>query len=130
MSAAPGRPRRGVLALLATGLLAALAALWLPRWWEMRLYRQAEALTGVGARILPGKLTEARRKIDPGRTEKDVLAAIGRPSLTAETAGSSTHAIWTYYYADGTMTVNLTDGAVVRIAVSYGPPQIPASRRP
>ena len=54
------RPRRGRYALLAAGLLAVLAAFWLPRWWESRLYRQAEALTGVGARILPGSLTEAR----------------------------------------------------------------------
>lgn len=130
MSAGPGRPRRGLYALLGAGLLAALGALWLPRWWEMRLYRQAEALTGVGARILPGALTEARRKIDPSRTSRDVLAALGRPSLSAANAGPSTHEIWTYYYADGTMTVNLTDGVVVRIAVSYAPPKVPTSRRP
>jgi hypothetical protein len=28
------------------------------------------------------------------------------------------------------MTVNLTDGVVQRIAVAYGPPKIPTSRRP
>jgi len=113
--------------LLAAIVLAVLAALWLPRWWEMRLYRQAEALTGVGAPILPGNLTDARKKIDPGRSSQDVLLAVGRPSLDAST---SSHAIWTYYYADGTMTVNLGDGVVTRIAVAYGPPQIPTSRRP
>ena len=36
--------------------------------------------------------------------------------------------MWTYY-ADGTMTVNLADGVVVRIGVNYGLPQIPTSRR-
>jgi hypothetical protein len=130
VSSAPERPRRGLYALLAAGLVVSLAALWLPRWWEMRLYRQAEALTGVGAPILPGALTDARRKVDPGRSERDVLAALGRPSLTAAAEGSSSHALWTYYYTDGTMAVNLTDGVVVRIAVSYGPPKIPTSRRP
>jgi peptidoglycan/LPS O-acetylase OafA/YrhL len=124
------RPRRGRYAVLAAGLLAVLAAFWLPRWWESRLYRQAEALTGVGARILPGSLTEARKKVDPGRASRDVLSALGNPSLSAATAGASRHEIWTYYYADGTMTVNLTDGYVVRVAVSYGPPMIPTSRRP
>ena len=130
MSADPERPRRGTYGLVAGILLAAAAALWLPRWWESHLYRQAEALTGVGAPILSGTLTEARRKIDPGRSEKDVLAALGRPSLAAASDASGNHAIWTYYYADGTMTVNLTDHSVIRIAVSYGPPQIPTSRRP
>jgi hypothetical protein len=115
--------------LLAAGLVAAAAALWLPRWWEMRLYRQAEALTGVGARILPGTLTDARKKIDPGRSGKEALAALGKPSLMASTDGASTREIWTYYYADGTMTVNLTDGVIARIAVSYVPPKIPTSRR-
>ena len=123
-------PRRGAYGLLAGILLVAVAALWLPRWWEARLYRQAEALTGVGAPILPGTLTDARRKIDPGRSEKDVLAALGPPSLSAASDGSSSHAIWTYYYADGTMTVNLTDRTVIRIGLSYGPPKIPTSRRP
>lgn len=130
MSADSGRSRRDVYALLAAGLIAALAAIWLPRWWEMRLYRQAEALTGVGAPILAGRLTEARRKIDPSRRSEDVLAALGHPSFSSATDGASRHEIWTYYYADGSMTVNLTDGVVVRIAVSYGPPKVPTSRRP
>ncbi len=30
------------------------AALWFPRWWENRLFRQAEAMTGVGSRVMPG----------------------------------------------------------------------------
>jgi hypothetical protein len=129
VTAAAERSRRGLYVLSAAVLLAAILGLWLPRWWEMRLYRQAEALTGVGAPILKGGLTEARKKIDPGKTDKDVLAALGRPSFSSDSAGSSTHGIWTYYYADGTMRVNLTDGIVVRIAVTYGPPLIPTSRR-
>jgi hypothetical protein len=124
------RPSRRLYGILAIALLAAVAALWFPRWWEMRLYRQAEALTGVGAPVRSGTLTDARKKIDPGKSAKDVLAAIGKPSLESSTAGSSTHAIWTYYYGDGTMVVNLADDYVSRISVTYGPPQIPTSRRP
>lgn len=120
---------RGLYALLAVALVAVAAAFWLPRWWEMREYRQAEALTGVGSPILPGNLTDARKKIDPGRSEKDVVAALGRPSFSRAADGSSTHAIWAYYFADGTMTVNLTDGIVVRIGTDYTPPRIPTSGR-
>jgi len=123
-------PRAG--RILAATLVVALAglAVWGPRWWENRLYRQAEALTGVGSPVLPGGVTPARGKIDPGRSGKQIVEAIGRPSFSVRTEGSSTHDIWTYYYADGTMTVNLTDGIVKRIALQYGPPKIPTSRRP
>ena len=125
------RPPRLALALAA--LLAALAvwaAIWLPRLWENRLYRQAEAIAGVGSPLLPGSLTEARKKIDPGRTARQVAEALGRASFSMHTEGSSTHDIWRYYYADGTMTVNLTDGVVQRISLAYGPPAIPTSHRP
>jgi hypothetical protein len=130
VSSAPERSRRGLYVLLAGGLLVSGAALWLPRWWEMRLYRQAEALTGVGAPILPGTLTDARRKIDPGRSGKEALAALGQPSISSSSDGLSSREIWKYLYADGTMTVNLTDGVIVRIGVSYEPPKVPTSRRP
>lgn len=83
----------------------------------------------MGARILPGSADEARRKIDPGLLSEKVVAAIGKPSLAVHTAGSSTHDIWTYYYADGTMTVNLTDGVIVLIGLDFHPPVIPTSRR-
>jgi hypothetical protein len=115
-----------VFALVLAGVA---AALWLPRWWDDRLSRQIEASTGVGARILPGSADGARRKIDPGMLSEKVVAAIGKPSLAVHTAGSSTHDIWTYYYADGTMTVNLTDGAIVLIGLDFHPPVIPTSRR-
>src|SRR5262245_53211959 len=122
-------PRAGRIA----GLLLVVAlvglAIWGPRWWEMRLYRKAEALTGVGAAVLPGDLTAARRKIDPGTPAKKALEALGKPSLSVGADGASSHEIWTYYYADGTMTVNLSDGIVQRIAMDYGPPKIPTSRR-
>ncbi len=95
----------------------------------MRLYRQAEALTGVGAPILPGTLTDARRKVDPGRSGKDALAALGKPSLSSASDGLSSREIWTYLYADGAMTVNLTDGVIVRVGVSYEPPKVPTSGR-
>ena len=127
-SSAEARSRAGYV-LAAVALAAVAAAFWLPRWWEMRLYRQAEALTGVGAPVLSGKLADARSKIDPGKRGSDVIAALGNPSQRADTDGASTHGIWTFYYADGTMTVNLTDDVVVRISTTFGPPKIPTSRR-
>ena len=86
--------------------------------------------------VLPGEKAGAehdrflRSKIDPGRSRKQILDAVGRPSFAVGTQGSSTHDIWTYYYADGTMTVNLTDGYVKRISLQYGAPKIPVSKRP
>lgn len=122
--------RRGLIIALAAVALLVAAALWLPQWWENRLYRQTEALTGVGATVLPGSVTQARKSADPGKPESALLAAIGKPSIAVQTEGSSRHAIWTYYYADGTLALNLTDGYVVRARVDYGPPRIPTSRRP
>jgi len=124
-----GRPRGGLYILLLLVLLAVAAALWLPGWWENREYRQAEALTGVGSPVLAGTLTDARKKIDSGNSAEAVTVALGRPSFSAGTEGSSRHDKWIYYYADGTLTLNLTDGVVVRIAMEYGPPRIPTSRR-
>jgi flagellar basal body-associated protein FliL len=120
------------LLILAVFVLLALAgaALWVPRWLEKKLYRQAEALTGVGSRVMPGDVAGARGKIKPGDSGRHVTDAIGRPSFSVGTEGSSTHEIWTYYFADGTMTVNLTDGIVARVSISYGPPRIPTSVRP
>lgn len=123
-------PRPFLFVALFLILVLAAAALWVPRWWENRQFRQAEALTGVGSRVLPGGVTGARGKINPGDAGRHVVDAIGRPSFSFGTEGSSTHEIWTYYYADGTMTVNLTDGIVARISISYGPPKIPTSARP
>lgn len=123
-------PRRGLLVALVLIVIAVGAALWLPRWWENRLYRQAEAIAGVGSRVLPGSVTDARKKIDPGKRSQGVVLAIGRPSIAIRTEGSSTHEIWTYYYADGTMTVNLTDDILQRVSLDYGPPKIRKSARP
>ena len=128
MSEERGR-RTSLFVSLALILLLVAAALWLPRWWENRLFRQAEAMTGVGSRVMPGGVTRERGKINPGDSGRRVIEAIGRPSFSVGTEGSSTHEIWTYYYADGTMTVNLTDGLVARISISYGPPKIPTSTR-
>ena len=129
MSSEP-TPRPRSIVLLVLILLAVGAALWLPRWWENRNYRQAEKIAGVGAPVLPGSVVESRRKIDPGMASEKAVAAIGRPSLSVHTDGSSTHDIWTYYYPDGTLTVNLTDGIIQRVALDYGPPQIRKSKRP
>ncbi|MEO8431460.1 MAG: hypothetical protein ABI592_08125 [Acidobacteriota bacterium] len=107
-----------------------VAATLAPRWWEGHLYRQTEALTGVGAAVHPGGLTEARRKIDPGRRSEQVTAALGRPSMEMGADGITRPQVWTYYYADGTMIMNLTGGIVQRISITYAPPVIPTSRRP
>ena len=122
--------RPALFAVLFGTLLVAAGALWFPRWWENREYRRAEAIAGVGSSILPGKLVEARRRIDPGISGDRVTAAIGRPSFAVRTEGASTHEIWTYYFADGTLTVNLTDGYVVRASTDFGPPKIRRSKRP
>jgi hypothetical protein len=47
-----------------------------------------------------------------------------------KTEGTSTHEIWTYYFSDGTLTVNLTDGYVARASTVFGPPSIRESKRP
>lgn len=124
-----GTSRRALIAVLALIAVAVGATLWLPRWWENHLYRQAERIAGVGAQVLPGSMAEARRKIDPGSLSDRVVEAIGRPSLSVRTEGSSTHDIWTYYYADGTMTLNFTDGVIRRIALDFHTPKIPTSAR-
>ena len=133
MSRAPdGEPEGTLRPLLwvAGAAVVLVAATFGPRWWEGRLYRQTEALTGVGASTHPGGLTDARKKIDPGQRGEQVVAALGRPSMAMGSDGLSKPEVWTYYYADGTMTVNLTSGIVQRISVTYGPPVIPTSRRP
>jgi flagellar basal body-associated protein FliL len=118
--------RRLLIGLVLVAILVA-AALWLPGWWEGRLFRQAEKIAGVGSAILTGNAADARRKIDSGMTAEKVEGAIGRASFAVRTQGTSTHEIWTYYYKDGTLTVNLTDGVVQRIAVAFGPPRMPTS---
>ncbi len=125
----PG-PTRTLLVTVAVLAIGIAAAIWGPRIWEHRLYRQAEAIAGVGAPVRAGTVTEARRRIDPGKTREAVSAALGKASFSMRTEGSLVHEIWIYYYKDGTMTVNLTDGIVQRIGVEYGPPRIPTSRRP
>jgi hypothetical protein len=125
------RPRRGLLAAAALVPLLVAAALWLPRWWENREYREAEAIAGVAARIVPGALAEARGKVDPGVRTETLLARIGKPSISVATEGKdSRREIWTYYFSDGTMTVNVTDGLVQRVSATFGPPKIPTSARP
>ena len=106
-------------------------ALWLPKWWENREYREAEAIAGIGAPMASGSMTEARKKLDPGTSAEDVVARIGKPSISVATEGKeSRREIWTYYFTDGTMLVNITDGAVQRVSTNFGPPKIPTSARP
>lgn len=126
----PERGRGGRSAVLWLAAIAvALAVGFLPGWWERRLFHDTEVLRGVGAPIHPGGLAEARRRVDPGRTAQQIVAALGKPSLTTSTEGFPPRDVWTYYYADGTMVLNMTDGIAQRIAVTFGPPKIPISRR-
>jgi hypothetical protein len=125
------RTRKGLIAAAVLVPILLVAALWLPVWWERWEFRQAQAIAGVGSQIVGGHITEARKKIDPGVTAEQIVAQIGKPSFSVGTSGKNTrHDIWTYYFTDGTMTVNLTDGAAVRISMVYGPPRIPRSTRP
>jgi hypothetical protein len=124
------RARPALYAVIAGVIVLAVAAFWLPRWWENREFRRAEAIAGVGSRILPGTLAEARKRIDPGFTAAKVTKALGPPSFSVKTEGVSTHEIWTYYFTDGALTVNLTDGYVARVSTRFGPPRIPTSSRP
>ena len=101
------------------------AALWLPTWWEGRELREARKIAGVGSQLTAGSMTDARKKIDPGMTAEKIEAAIGKAGFAVGNDGPVKHAIWTYYFSDGTMTVNLTDGAAARISTIYGPPRIP-----
>ncbi|MCA1581882.1 MAG: hypothetical protein LC796_10925 [Acidobacteria bacterium] len=99
-----------------------------PNWWERKLYRDNQALAGVGATLHPGGLTSARRKIDPGNRSDLILRRLGAPSMASAAQGLSRHEVWTYYYSDGTMVCNLTDGIAQRITLSYGAPSIPTAR--
>jgi len=120
------KTRRALLTAIVLVPLVLAAALWLPRWWEKRELQAARDIAGVGSRLAEGSMTDARRQIDPGFTGDKVVAAIGKPSFAVGTDGrDSKHEIWTYYYKDGTMTVNLTDGSVVRVGTIYGTPRVP-----
>jgi hypothetical protein len=121
-------PRRRLIIGLALAVIAAGLAVFLPRWLERREFHKLEEIAGVGSQLLSGSVADARRKIDSGMSSEKVSGAIGKASFAVHTDGASTHDIWTYYYEDGTMTVNLTDGMVQRISVAFGPPNIPKSR--
>ena len=120
------KTRRRLLAALVFVPLVLAAALWLPHWWEGRELKQAREIAGVGSRLQDGSLTNARKKVDAGMTAEKVISEIGKASFAVGTEGKeSLHEIWTYYYADGTLTINLTDGTVARVSAEYGKPKIP-----
>jgi len=120
--------RRRLIIGLAFLVIVAGLAVFLPSWWDRRQFHKLEEIAGVGSPLLSGSVADARRKIDSGMPSEKVSGAIGKASFAVHTDGASTHDIWTYYYKDGTMTVNLTDGMVQRISVAFGPPSIPKSR--
>ena len=118
-----------IVAIVLVPLLLA-AALWGPTWWEKRELREAQMIAGVGSQMVRGNLTDARKKVDPGAAADKIVADLGKPSFKVATQGKdSKREIWTYYFADGTMIINLTDGAAVRISTTYGRPKIPRSTR-
>ncbi len=120
------KTRRRLLAAVVVVPAVLAAALWLPRWWEGRELEQAREIAGVGSQLAPGSMTDARTKIDPGLGSEKIVAALGKPSFAVGTEGrDSRHEIWTYYFRDGMLTINLTDGTAVRISTLYGPPRIP-----
>ena len=125
-----GKRRRGLLVAIAFVPIVLAAVLWLPRWWEDREYRQMEGIAGVEAKVSAGRLADARGKVQDGMKADAVAAAIGRPALSVATDGVSHREIWTYYYADGTLLINLTDGLVQRVSADFRPPTIPTSARP
>lgn len=121
-----GGPRPGLIAALVLVPAVLAAALWLPRWWEHRELQAARDIAGVGSPIAAGSMTDARKRIDPGLSREKIVAAVGKPSFLVGTDGrDARHEIWTYYFQDGTMTVNLTDGTAVRIGTVYGTPRVP-----
>lgn len=123
------RARPVLFLLIAAAIAIALGLFWLPRWWESRQGGRSEAIAGADSRILPGSLGGARNQIDPGMPGSKVTTAIGKPSFSIRTQGASAHEIWTYYFADGTLTINLTDGYVARISMEFGPPRPGRPRR-
>ena len=119
--------RRRLLAAIVLVPIVLVAALWLPRWWEGRELRQAREIAGVGSRA-PGGQHDRRAQEDRPRNDRREgrQAAIGKASFAVGTEGQdSRHEIWTYYFTDGTLTINLTDGAVARVSTIYGTPRIP-----
>ena len=60
--------RRRLVAAVVFVPIVLAAALWLPRWWEGRELRQAREIAGVGSALQAGSMTDARKKIDPGKT--------------------------------------------------------------
>jgi hypothetical protein len=120
------KSRRGLYAAVVLVPVLLAAALWLPQWWERRELQAARDIAGVGSQLSAGSMTDARKKIDPGLAGEKIAAAIGKPGFAVGTDGKeSKHEIWTYYFTDGTLTINLTDGVAVRIGTIYGPPRIP-----
>ena len=128
MTGEPVLTRKALIVAIVLVPVLLAAALWGPTWWEKRQLREAQMIAGVGSQMVGGTLTDARKKIDPGTTAEKIVADLGKPSFKVATQGKdSKREIWTYYFADGTMIINLTDGAAVRISTTYGRPKIPRS---
>ena len=126
MNDAEQKTRSRLLAAVVLVPLFLVAALWLPKLWEGRELSEARKIAGVGSQLTAGSMTDARRKVDPGLAADKIVAAIGKPGFAVGADGrDTTHEIWTYYFTDGTMTINLTDGVAVRIGTIYGAPRIP-----
>ena len=75
-------------------------------------------------------MADARKKVDTGVKAEKVEAELGKASFAVRTEGTSVHDIWKYYFADGTLTINLVDGYVARVGTHCGPPKIRKTGRP
>ena len=73
------------------------------------------AVNTAANHVLPGKTYEQRAKIDPGLTQAQVAAALGKPSESSESRGDVVSARWNYLYKDGNLAVRLRAGRVTEI---------------
>jgi hypothetical protein len=117
-------PRLRTILLALLGVLVVAGAIWGPKIWESREYRQVRAINEENRvwRILPGRVVERRSRIDPGISAPELKKRLGAPSLLRQSGKeSASPALWTYVYADGSLDISVRDGYVQQIATTVGP---------
>jgi hypothetical protein len=76
-------------------------------------------LARQAGKTLPGTTYENREKIRQAMAEKDLLAALGKPTEKLESKGLQLSGRYTYLYADGKIVVTLRDGIVVDVETTF-----------